>query len=148
MRWFRKMYVWAMNAKLFMALYFIVMVFALGIVVLLSGGDSVRLLTLLEMLLVCAVIAALQALWLSDGTDYSHGVFFGRSVLWIGVSTGLALGCALVFGWFAGYAAWSFAVFAALMLLTLPLTLVGIKFEQEADTIRLNGELKRFQNRP
>ena len=101
MKWFRGFNVWAMNAKLFMALYFIVMVFALGAVTLVNGGDSISLLTLLEMLFTCAAVAALQAWLLSDSTDYSHGVLFGRSLAWLLLSTLVSAGAALLFGWFA-----------------------------------------------
>ena len=145
MKWFRSMYVWAMNAKLFMALYFIVMVFALALVSALSGVYSVSLLTLLEMLLTCAVVGALQRLMLNDSVDYSHGVFFGRSVLWLGVTTVLVLGAALLFGWFAGFTHWALVAFGAFWLLALSFTLLGLKFEQEADTVRLNDDLKRYK---
>lgn len=147
MKWFRKMYVWAMNVKMFMALYFIVMTFALAAVTLLFGGDSLRMLTMLEMLLTSAAVAGLQAWLLSDSADYSRGVFFSRSVLWLGLSVLLATGAALALGWFAGYPAWSLAVFAGFVLLALVLTLAGLKFEQDADTQRLNEDLDRFKAR-
>ena len=147
MKWFRNLYVWAMNVKLFMALYFIVMVFVLGVITLFLGGDSIRLLTLLEMLLVCAVIGFLQALLLDDSTDYTRGVFFGRSLIWLVGSTALAVAAALIFGWFGGYPAWSLIAFAGFMLFALTLTLVGLKFEQEADTVRLNEDLNRFKHK-
>lgn len=147
MKWFRSMYVWAMNAKLFMALYFIVMLFVLGLVSVLSGMYSVPLLTLLEMLLVSALVAALQRLLLDDSTDYSHGVFFSRSVLWLAVSTAIVLGAAVLFGWFAGFTAWSMAAFGAFWLLALSLTLLGLKYEQDADTVRLNDDLHRFKEK-
>lgn len=147
LKWFRKMYVWGMNAKLFMALYFIVMVFSLALATWAGGGDSIRLLTLLEMLLTCGVVAVLQALLLKDSADYSHGVLFGRSVLWLGLSAGIVVGAALLFQWFAGYPWWLLVAFVAFMLAMLIMTLEGLKFEQEADTVRLNSDLKRFKDR-
>ena len=145
MKWFRKMYVLGMNAKLFMALYFIVMVFAQAIAVLLGGGDSIPLLTLLEMLFTCAAVALLQALLLHDSVDYSHGVLFGRSALWLLLSAGIAAGAALLFGWFAGYAWWPPVAFVAFFVVMLVMTLEGLKFEQEADTVRLNQDLDRYK---
>lgn len=147
MKWFRKLYVWAMNVKLFMALYFIVMSFAVAAITLLMGGDSLRLLTLLEMLLTSAAVACLQAWLLSDSADYSRGVFFGRSVLWLGLSVLLTTGVALALGWFSGFPGWSVGAFAAFVLLALVLTLAGLKFEQDADTQRLNDDLGRFKAR-
>ena len=145
MKWFRKLFVWAMNIKLFMALYFIVMVFALGAVTLVNGGDSISLLTLLEMLFTCAAVAALQAWLLSDSTDYSHGVLFGRSLAWLLLSTLVSAGAALLFGWFAGNPGWPALAFALFFLFALVLTLTGLKFEQEADTVRLNQDLERYK---
>lgn len=147
MKWFRKMFVWAMNVKMFMALYYIVMSFALAAVTLLFGGDSLHMLTLLEMLLTSAAVAGLQAWLLNDSADYSRGVFFGRSVLWLALSVLVATGAALALGWFAAYPPWSLTVFAGFMLLALILTLAGLKFEQDADTQRLNEDLGRFKAR-
>lgn len=145
MKWFRKMYVLAMNAKLFMALYFIVMVFAQAVAVLLGGGDSIRVLTMLEMLLTCALVALLQWLLLNDGADYTGGVLFGRSVLWLLLSTALAAGAALLFQWFAGYPWWATLAFSLFFLLMLVMTLEGLKFEREAETVRLNSDLEKFK---
>ncbi len=147
MKWFRGLYVWAMNAKLFMALYFIVLVFGMAVITLLTGGDSIKLLTLLEMLLTCAVVAFLQALLLSDSADYSRGVLFGRSILWLLLSGGIVLGAALLFGWLAGSSVWVAVAFAMFFMLMLMFALMGLKFEQDADTKRLNSDLKRFQEK-
>ncbi len=145
MKAFRRLYVWTLNAKLFMAFYFIMMVIMLGLVTLLVGGDSVRLLTLLEMGLVCMIIGALQAVLLNDNTDYSRGVLFGRSMVWLIVSALLSTGAAQVFGWFAGGPRWSVPAFGLFMLIGLFMTLTGLKFEQEADTVRLNEDLGKLK---
>ncbi|NLI21616.1 MAG: DUF4175 domain-containing protein [Clostridiales bacterium] len=143
--WFRKMYVWAMNVKLFMALYLIVMVFTLSVVALLSGRDSVRIVNLLETLLTCMLVGVAQSLLLDDRADYAHGIFFGRSVLWLALSTALSVGAALLFGWFAGLPGWTYIAFGAFMLFAFTLTLVGLKLEQDTETVRLNSDLRRFK---
>ena len=145
MKSYRGLYVWAMNIKLFMALYFVLLVFLLGLLVAFSGGDSLKLLTLLEMLLLSAVIAMLQNVWLKDSTDYSKGLFFGQSVLWVSVSMVLTLAAALVFGWFAGMPAWCPYALMLFMGAGLIAMLVGLKFEQDADTVHLNEDLNRFK---
>lgn len=134
-----------MNIKLFMAFYFVIMVFALGIVEWLMGGDSLTLLTLVEMLLVCTVIGILQSVLLNESVDYSHGMFFGRSVLWLALSTICSVGLGLLFGWFAAYPSVSVFAFGAFMLLSLTLTLLGMKYEQDLDTVRLNDGLRKFK---
>jgi len=145
MKWFRNLYIWALNVKLFMAFYFVIIVFAVGIVELITGGDSLKLLTLAEMLLVCTVIGLLQSLLLNDSADYSHGMFFGRSVLWLALSTACAMAAALLFGWFQVSPALSVFAFGAFMLFSLILTLLGVKYEQDADTVRLNDNLQKFK---
>ncbi len=147
MKWFRKLYVWSMNIKLFMAFYFVIIAFAVGVVELISGGDCLKLLTLAEMLLVCTIIGLLQATLLNDSVDYANGVFFGRSVLWLTLSTGASVGAALLFDWFGGYPVWSLPAFAAFLLVALTLTLLGLKYEQEADTVHLNESLRRFKEK-
>ncbi|MCE5343408.1 MAG: hypothetical protein LLF96_07485 [Eubacteriales bacterium] len=147
MKWFRKLYVWSMNIKLYMAFYFFIIAFAMGIVELISGGDSLKLLTLLEMALACTVIGLMQIVLLNDSVDYSKGIVFGRSVAWVALSTGATVGVALLFGWFTGYPAWSLPAFAAFLLISLTLTLLGLKFEQEADTVYLNENLRKFKQK-
>ena len=147
MKTFRRLYAWTLNAKLFMAFYFIMMVLVLALVTLLLGRDSVKLLTLLEMGMVCVVIGGLQAWLLNDNTDYSRGVLFGRSMVWMAVSALLSMGAAQLFGWFAGGPRWSVPAFGVFMLIGLMMTLMGLKFEQEADTVRLNEDLEKLKER-
>ena len=147
MKFFRRIYVWSMNLKLFMALYVMALVGLIAALEALTGGNSLPLWTLLEALGVCIVIAALQGVLLSDTADYAHGVFFGRSVLWLLLSGTLTVTAALVFGWFSGKPQWCLFALAVLMLAVLTATLVGLKFEQDADTVHLNEDLKRFQHK-
>lgn len=145
MRTYRKLYVWAMGIKLYMALYFMAFLVLMGALVALMGGNSLPLWTILEMLLLSAVIALLQRLFLSDSADYSGGVFFRRSVLWLLSSTLLTFAVSILLDWFIGYPRWCAFVLAALIFLALTATLVGLKFEQDADTVRLNDDLDRFK---
>ena len=77
MKAYKRLYVWTMNAKLFMSIYFVAVVFLTGIVIAVTGGNSIRLLTLVEVLAACAVIAVLQCVPLDETTDSTKGVFFG-----------------------------------------------------------------------
>jgi 4-hydroxybenzoate polyprenyltransferase len=93
------------------------------------------------------VVGFLQAFLLNDSADYSRGVLFKRSILWLLLSGGVVLGAALLFGWLAGSPGWVLAAFTLFFMLTLMFALMGLKFEQDADTRRLNSDLKRFQAR-
>ena len=145
MKFFKRFYVWGMNAKLFMSIYFVAMAFLTGITIAFSGGESVKLLTLLQMLLVCMAIAVLQCVLLDDKTDYSKGIFFMRSVIWLAASTVLTVGAALLFGWFAGLLPACPWILGAFMLCGLSASLFGLKCEQDADSVKLNAHLKAFK---
>ena len=147
MKKFKQLYVWAMNAKFFMGMYFIVIVFLTAMVTAIYGETSLALLTLVEMLGLSILITALQLLFLDRATDYSRGIFFSRSVLWILVSTALIVAASIVFSWFAGLPGWGPYLLGGFMLFGLTAMLFGLKWEQEVDTVRLNTALKKFKQK-
>lgn len=144
---FKQLYVWAMNAKLFMGLYFVVLVALTGIVTAISGGNSLGLLSLLEMLGLSVIIALLQVVLLDSRTDYSKGILFSRSVIWVIFSTVLIVVASIAFKWFAGLPAWGPYLLAGFILIALPGMLLGLKWEQETDTVRLNADLDSFKSK-
>ncbi|MGE4483840.1 MAG: hypothetical protein AB7C97_01875 [Oscillospiraceae bacterium] len=144
---FKKLYVWTLNAKLYMGIYFVAIVFLTGIVKVIFGGDSIQFLVLLEMLILSMVIALLQVVILDERADYSGGIFFGRSVLWLSISVALTVICALMFEWFAGLAAWCPFVLGAFMVFGFSAMLAGLKLEQDAETVRLNAALNNFKKK-
>lgn len=148
MKAFKRFYVWVMNAKLFMSIYFVAVVFLTGIVIAMTGGDSIGLLQLVEMLVVCAVIAVLQCVLLDEKTDYSKGVFFGRSCIWLAISTTLILGTSILFKWFDGLSSWCPWLLGGFILFGLSASLCGLKFAQDIETEKLNADLERYQNKP
>lgn len=145
MKEFKKFYVWGMNAKFYMGIYFAATVFIIGILLAMSGRDSIALLTLVEILLVDMVIAFLQVGILNEQTDYSRSIFFGRSILWLAIAVGLIIGASVLFGWFGGLPTWCNLLLGVFMLIGLSATLFGLKFEQEQDTIKLNSNLQTYQ---
>lgn len=147
MKALKKFYVWAMNAKLFMAIYFVAVVFVAGLVIVLTGGDSIKLLTLVEMLAMCAIIAVLQCVLLNEKTDYTKGVFFGRSCIWLVISAALSVGASMLFGWFEGLPSWCPWLLGGFMLFGLSASLYGLKFAQDIETEKLNSDLDRYQNK-
>lgn len=146
MKEFQKFYVWGLNTKQYMGLYFSAIVFFAGIVTALYGGNSLRLTTLLQILLTSFAAAVLQSCLLPDSTDFSKKTFFGRSIFWMLSSSALVLVVSLVGGWFADLPAWCPWLLALFMLGGFTAMLWGIKLEQNADTLRLNDSLKRYQS--
>ena len=117
-----------LNAKCYMGIYFAGVVFVVGLAVFLSGGDSLSLLSLLQMLLVCLVLGLLEEGLLGERADYAHGLFFGRSVLFLILATLLCGGSAWLFGWFGGLAGWCVPLFSAFMLAGFIAMLAGEKW--------------------
>lgn len=147
MNGFKKFYIWGMNAKFYMGIYFAATVFLMGIVLAVAGRDSIGLWTLVQVLLVDMAIAFLQVWLLNEQTDYSRSIFFGRSVLWLAISVGLTIGASIVFGWFDGLPMGCNLLLGVFMLFGLSATLFGLKFEQEQDTMKLNENLQSYQQK-
>jgi len=145
MKGFKKFYVWAFNTKLFMGIYFVALVFFVGLVLAFTGTYEIELLSLLQMLILSMVIAIFQCLILDEKTDYARGIFFMRSVIWILICTLITVGASFIFGWFAGLPSWCPFALGGVMLLGFTAMLIGFKFEQDSDTKRLNEGLGRYK---
>ena len=147
MKEFKQFYVFGMTAKSYMGLYFAAIVFFVSLIRLCFGDWTLSILHLGEMLLVSFVVGFLQAILLPGSTDYSKGLFFGRSVIWLLISVTLAMGVSILGGWFVGLPGWCVLLMGGLMLVGFCAMLLGQRFEQDMDTLRLNDDLKRFQGR-
>ena len=145
-KYYKRFYLFMLNAKCYMGIYFAGVVFVVGLVVFLSGGDSLSLLSLLQMLLVCLVLGLLEEGLLGERADYAHGLFFGRSVLFLILATLLCGGSAWLFGWFGGLASWCVPLFSAFMLAGFIAMLAGEKWEQERDSQMLDRSLREWKN--
>lgn len=145
MKAFKKFYLWGMTAKFYMGLYFAAIVFFAGIITALYGGESLRLLVLLEMFGVSIFCGFTQSWIVPACLDFSHGIFFGRSVVWLLLSTAVTISVSLLGGWFQGLPTWCPWLLGVFLLLGMSFMLLGLKFDQEADTVRLNQDLTHFQ---
>ena len=143
---FKKFYVWGMNAKLYMGIYFAALVFLSGLLLVLYGVFTLSLYTLLQMLILSFAIALLQVWVLPISTDLSRGIFCVRSLLWL-LFAHLCTGfCSMGFQWFSDLPPFLNWLLAVLMFLGCAATLLGLKFEQEADTTKLNDQLRRHKD--
>lgn len=142
---FRKFYLWGMQAKSFMGLYFTAMVFLGGLLMALFGGEAIRLMTLLQMLLLALAIGFVQTLVLPEGVDFTRGIFFGRSLVWLLSSVAAVIVVSHVGGWFSGLPAWCPWLMGGFMLFGCGAILIGQKFTQEAETALLNEQLRHYQ---
>ncbi|MEA5011153.1 MAG: hypothetical protein VB100_05460 [Angelakisella sp.] len=147
MKEFKQFYLWGMNAKFYMGIYFAALVFLVGIVTLITGGDTLRVWSLFQMLIVSMIIGFGQALILGSGTDYSKGLFFSRSIVWILLSVGLTTAASYYFQWLSELPVWGYWILALFMLGGFIAMLVGQRYAQDAETIHLGIALKEFQNK-
>ncbi len=147
MKEFKKFYIFAMNAKLYMAIYFVATLFIVSLITFLFGGKAISILTLLEMLLVNLINGFLQEILLNDNIDYSHGILFGRSIAWIILSVSISTFVCIICKWFEGYPNWCIPIFILMMIFGFCAMLVGLKFEQDADSLKLNKNLENYKNK-
>ena len=143
MKPFKRFYIWGMTTKRNMGVYFSALVFFCGIIAFLCGQGSLSLLSLLEMLLLSFAVAALQSFMLPDGTDYSGGVFFGRTVAWAALSALAISAASLLGGWLAVPGWLPGLLLGAAMFAGLFAMLIGERFKQEIETDQLNEALRR-----
>lgn len=145
---FQKFYLWGMHAKFSMGLYFAALVFLGGILTALYGGTSLALMTLLQMFLLSLVIAFVQAWLIPAESDFTKVGLHIRMLVWLlGASFATAL-CAQFLNWLPGLPFWCPWLLGAFMLFGCGAMLLGQKFEQDADTVRLNQQLKEYQEKP
>lgn len=147
MKSFKRFYLWAMNAKLFMGIYFAALTFLTGFMLICFGEKAIGILPLAEIFCISIFSAVTQVLFLPDSIDFMKGIFFGRSIMWL-ILVGVATGCAAHFGgWFGMLPVWCAWVLALMMMAGCIAMLVGLRFEQERDTVHLNEDLNAYINR-
>ncbi|MBU5626822.1 hypothetical protein KQI82_07830 [Oscillibacter sp. MSJ-2] len=145
MKEFKKFYVWGMNAKFYMGIYFAALVFLSGLVTAISGGDSLKLIHLLQMLLLAMVVALAQVLLLEGKRTYNSKEMAWRSGLWVAGAAGATVICALAFGWMEGLGGWCPYLLGLFMTFGCCAMLIGLKFERDADTVHLERELETYK---
>lgn len=142
---FKKFYLWGMNTKLFMGIYFAAIVFVCGFILALTGQVTIRLIVLLEMFILSFGVAILQSVLVPDTTDFSGGIFAARAMLWALASALLTFAASACLGWLDPLGLIADVALGVLMLAGFLCMLVGQRFEQERDTERLNAALARHQ---
>ena len=147
MKAFKRFYIWGMDTKRDMGVYFAALVFLCGLVAACFGQTSLRLIVLLEMLVVSFAIAVLQSFLLPESTDYTRGLFFGRSLIWAGGSALAIFAASLAGGWLAAGGLLPCALLGVFMFVGLFAMLVGERFKQEVETAELNEALARHQKK-
>lgn len=147
MKKMKELYLWAMNAKLFMGIYFAAIVLLSGILLACFGKESISIIVLLEIMVVSVFIALTQVFLLPDSTDFMRGIFFIRSLVWLILSGSVIFVIAHFGGWFAGLPIWSSFALALAMVAGCIAMLIGLRLEQESDTVHLNHDLEIYKQK-
>ena len=147
MRAFKNLYVWAMNAKLLMAMYFLSMVFLSAFIFFFQGVFEIRVLHLFHMLFLSILIALAQVFFVDQYQSLQQGLLCFRNVVWLLFSGCLTFLTSKAFVWFALAPTWGPLLLSVFQVFVLALMLLGNRWEQEADTLRLNRDLDTFKTK-
>ena len=143
MEQFNRFYLWGVNAKYRMGLYFAAAVSFKGLVNVLLGSWTVETLILLEMLLACFAFACLEtAIFPSGKNMLSEGK---RIVLWAALANVIFIGCGWMLRWFPGIPLWGALVLVLFLESSLGGMWSALRMKAQRDTAALNPGLRRFQ---
>lgn len=136
-----RLYRWAMQMKLHMAMYTFVAIFLKAVCSWLQGIPAVDIPDLLTMWLTALVFAMVEAAIFPEDAPCTGP----RSLLWLAAANLCFVGGALGFGWFEGVPVWGGVLLAAFLELALGLMWFGDRFVLKMDSARLTRQLKEYQ---
>ena len=143
MEYFNRFYLWGVNTKYRMGLYFAAAVSFKGLVNVLLGSWTVETLILLEMLLACFAFACLEiAIFPSGKNILSEGK---RIALWAVLANVIFIGCGWMLRWFPGIPLWGALVLVLFLESSLGGMWYALYLKEKRDTAALNQSLRRFQ---
>lgn len=141
MKAYLKMYRWAMQMKLHMAMYTFVAIFLKILCNMLQGIETIAIQELVTMWLVSLVFAMAETAIFPENAACTKG----RSLIWLVSANVCFAGGALVFKWFAGVPDWGGWLLLAFLELGLGLMWFGDRFVLRMDSAELTQQLKQYQ---
>ena len=146
MEQFNRFYLWGVNTKYRMGLYFAAAVSFKGLVNALLGLWTVDTLILLEMLLACFAFACLESAIFPHGKEWPKEGQGRRVLLWAALANVIFIGCGWALDWFPGIPLWGALVLVLFLECTLGGMWYALRLEEQRDTAALNQGLRRFQS--
>lgn len=143
----KELYVKVINMKMYLCLYFAASVFLYGAICIYCGFKEIKIITLFEMVIGSLVVALLQLLLLPDNIDLTRRLFFRNSILWLILSFIIFFIISYWGEWFIQMPSYSIYIFSICAGIGFLAMLIGLRFIQEADTIRLNHALQDYQEK-
>ncbi|MCI9310416.1 MAG: hypothetical protein HFF51_04770 [Lawsonibacter sp.] len=145
MEQFNRFYLWGVNTKYRMGLYFSAAVFFKGLVNALLGLWTVDTLILLEMLLACFAFACLESAIFPHGKEWPKEGQGRRVLLWAALANIIFIGCGWALDWFPGIPLWGALVLVLFLECSLGGMWYALRLKEQRDTAALNQGLRRFQ---
>lgn len=143
---FKKIYLWSFDAKLYMGLYFVALTFYIGAInYFILGIEVIDIMTLIEALIVCIVIAFSKAIFFNDYFDKSNKIVVLKYFIWIVISIIITLGVAIYGEWFNISVA--YIGLCAYIFVALSLVLIGFLFDAESSTVKMNKSLENYKRK-
>lgn len=143
---FIRFYTWGIKMKFHMSIYTLALIAVNGFAKWLMGERSITILTLVEMMLICFVIAVLEAWIFPEEGTWEGAAMIRRTILWGLICNVGFIGGAVAFDWFSGISGWA----AILLLLFLEGGLAAMWFAMHValkkDTRQLNRKLQQYKN--
>lgn len=145
MEYFNRFYLWGVDTKYRMGLYFSAAVFFKGLVNVLLGNWSVDVIILLEMLLSCFVFACLESAIFPYGKEWTDKRQSGRIALWAALANLIFIGCAWSLHWFPDIPIWGGLLLLLFLEWALAAMWYALRLKERRETAALNQGLRRFQ---
>ena len=145
MEQFNRFYLWGVNTKYRMGLYFAAAVSFKGLVNALLGLWTVDTLILLEMLLACFAFACLESAIFPHGKEWPKEGQGRRVLLWAALANIIFIGCGWALDWFPGIPLWGALVLVLFLECSLGGMWYALRLKEQRDTAALNQGLRRFQ---
>lgn len=143
MEYFNRFYLWGVNTKYRMGLYFSAAVFFKGLVNALLGNWTVESLILLEMLLACFAFACLETALFPAGKNMLSER--KRIAVWGVLANMIFIGCAWTLNWFPGIPVWGGLLLVLFLEWALAAMWYALRLKEKWETAALNQGLRRFQ---
>mgnify|MGYP001862907489 FL=1 len=141
METYLKIYRWSMRMKLRMGVYTVALLFFKIIWNWINGIFSVQSMDILTIWGVCLLFAMLETVILPEGKDPT----VLRTVIWIVAANIIFCGGAVLAGWFSGIPVWGTVGLVLFLELAIALMWFGDNVAMRADSVRLNRQLRQFQ---
>lgn len=144
---FLNYYKWELNTDFWAGGYFATMLSIYCIEIFINNERSVDIFIMLEMFIVCYVIAIVQRFLFTEDGIYSEKSLIIRTILWFAFPILLVTISSIEFKWFISMQPWCMPTFILFMVTCFLAVWIGIHIANKVDTKNLNIMLKKYKEK-